>query len=343
MKSGGLAAVLREPKGPPGVVVERLPPVAPGQGEVKVSVRAAALNHLDLWVASGAQRVPPPRVLAADCSGVVVESLSPAVAPGMEVVLYPVVSCWECEACRRGEQIRCPEFGILGEHVDGCACTEIVVPAQMIYPKPAHLDFAAAAAFPLTYLTAWRLLSTLAGVRPLDRVLVVGVGGGLGAAALLLARHLGARVAATSRRAEVRQRALALGAEAAFDSAAFAEAAKRWSSGGVDLVIDHVGPATLDESLRSLRRGGKLAIPGSTSGIKAEVNLPRLFWNQAQILGSSMGNAGEFQDMLEAVASGLQPQVDSVFPLDQVRRAMERLQAGEQTGKVVLTMPEGGR
>jgi NADPH:quinone reductase-like Zn-dependent oxidoreductase len=334
--SQGRCAVFREPIGPSGVVIEQRPRTRASPGTVAVEVRSAALNHLDLWVLGGAQRVAPPRVLCADGAGVVADDPSGRWQPGDEVVVYPVSCCWECDACRAGQQVLCPHFGILGEHTDGTACELLHVPSRNLFPRPAGLTWDEAAAFPLTFLTAWRMVVTRARLRAGETMLVVGAGAGVAAAAIAIGRHLGARVLATSRSPAKRQRAADLGAEVTFDSAGFSEAVRQASGGGVDVVFEHVGPATLQESVRSLRRGGRLVFCGSTSGVRAELNLPRLFFAQADVLGSTMGNAGEFEEVLRAIGQGLRPTVDSTYPLEEVRSALERLDHAEQFGKVTL-------
>lgn len=301
-----------------------------------VSIRAASLNHLDVWLVSGAQRVEPPRVLAADGAGVVAESGDSSWRPGDEVVIYPVACCWRCEQCRAGRQVFCPQFGILGEHTDGTACEFFQVPAQNLYRRPEGLSWDEAAAFPLTFLTAWRMIVTRARLQPGETMLVVGAGAGVAAAAIAIGRQLGARVLATSRSQAKRERVLELGAEAAFDSSGFSKPVREATQGGVDVVFEHVGPATLDESIRSIRKGGRIVFCGSTSGVRAEVNMPRLFFGQADLLGSTMGNAGEFEQVLEAIGRGLRPIVDSTFALDEATSALERLERAEQFGKVVL-------
>ncbi len=336
MRSEGRAAVFRQAIGPKGVVVEERPRTAVRAGEVAVAIRAAALNHLDLWLVSGAQRIQPPRVLCADGAGVVAESGDGHWQAGDEVVIYPVACCWECDACRTGQQVLCRRFGILGEHTDGTACELLHVPAQNVYPRPADLSWDESAAFPLTFLTAWRMIVTRARLKRGETMLVVGAGAGVAAAAIAIGRHLGARVLATSRSEAKRQRALQLGAEAVFDSAGFSRPVREASGGGVDVVFEHVGPATLDESIRSIRGGGRVVFCGSTSGVRAEINMPRLFFAQADLLGSTMGNAAEFEAVLAAVNAGLRPVVDSTFALDEVVGALEHLDHAEQFGKVTL-------
>ena len=288
-------------------------------------------------MAHGAQRMTPPRVIAADGAGVVHASGDPSWRPGDEVVIYPTLCCWECEWCRAGENVKCASFGILGEHSDGTACELLHVDARNVFRKPPSLTWLEAAAFPLTFLTAWRMLTTRARLRAGETVLVVGAGAGVAVAAISIAKHLGARVLATSRSEAKRQRAIALGAEAAFDSAQFSKSVRAATGDGADVVFEHVGPATLDESLRSIAMGGRIVTCGSTSGVKAEISMPRLFFRQADLLGSTMGNVSEFQAVLDAMNDGMRPAVDSTFPLSEVQAALSRLDAAEQFGKVVLT------
>ncbi|TAN33967.1 hypothetical protein EPN29_04875 [bacterium] len=336
--SQGRAAVYEEPIGPAGVRIRERPRTEPAPGSVAVAIRSASINHLDLWLAHGAQRVTPPRVIAADGAGVVRSSSDPAWKPGDEVVLFPTLCCWECEWCRAGQNVRCASFGILGEHSDGTACELIHIDARNLFAKPAGLSWPEAAAFPLTFLTAWRMLTTRARLQPGETVLVVGAGAGVAVAAIRIAKHLGARVLATSRSEAKRQRALELGAEAVFDSASFSKSVREATNDGVDVVFEHVGPATLEESMRSLAIGGRVVTCGSTSGVKAELSMPRLFFRHSGLLGSTMGNADEFESVLKAIDRGLRPVVDSVYPLEEVQQALRRLDAAEQFGKVVLSV-----
>ncbi len=336
--SQGRAAVYEEPLGPPGVRVRERPTTEPVQGAVAVDMRAASINHLDLFMAHGAQRITPPRVIAADGAGVVRASADPAWRPGDEVVIYPVVCDWECEWCRKGQNVRCPRFGIVGEHSDGTACELFHIDARNLFRKPKSLSWSEAGAFPLTFLTAWRMLTTRAHLRAGETVLVVGASAGVAVAAIRIARHLGARVFATSRSEAKRNRAVEIGAEAAFDSTDFSKAVRAATGDGVDVVFEHVGAATISESMRSVAQGGRIVTCGSTSGVKAEIMMPRLFWGQLDLLGSTMGNVGEFKAVLEAIDGGLRPVVDSVYPLADVEAALTRLDAAEQFGKVVLSV-----
>jgi NADPH:quinone reductase-like Zn-dependent oxidoreductase len=338
--SEGRAAVFEEPTGASGVRVRERPRTKLREGHVEVQIKAASLNHLDLWLAHGAQRIPPPRVISADGAGVVTVSTDRRWHEGDEVVIFPTLCCWECDACRAGENVLCERFGVLGEHSDGTACEYLHIDARNVFPKPSELSWEEAAAFPLTFLTAWRMLTTRARLQPDETVLVVGAGAGVAVAAIAIARHIGARVLATSRSEQKRQRAMELGAEATFDSAKFSAAVREVTGDGVDVVFEHVGPATLDESMRSLAMKGRIVTCGSTSGVKAEITMPRLFFRHAALLGSTMGNASEFESVLRAIDRGMRPTVDGVYPLDDVQKALERLDNSDQFGKVVLSIAE---
>lgn len=338
--SQGRAAVFEEPTGPKGVRVRERPTTRPKPGHVAIAVRAASINHLDLWLAHGAQRIPPPRVICADGAGVVKESADPRWKAGDEVVIFPTLCCWECEQCRAGENVYCERFGVLGEHTDGAACEVIHVDARGVFPKPSELTWEESAAFPLTFLTAWRMLVTRARLQPDETVLVIGAGAGVAVAAIAIARHIGARVLATSRSAAKRERALELGAEAVFDSSSFSAGVREVTGDGVNVVFEHVGRATLEESMRSLAMGGRIVTCGSTSGVKAELSMPRLFFRHASLMGSTMGNASEFEAVLKAIDRGMRPVVDAVYPLDQVQDALAHLDSAEQFGKVVLSISD---
>src|SRR5438309_4413553 len=232
--SQGRAAVYEEPLGPAGVRVRTRPRTEPVSGAVAIAIRAASINHLDLFMAHGAQRVTPPRVIAADGAGVVQASGDPAWRPGDEVVVYPVVCDWECEWCRSGQNVRCAKFGVIGEHSDGTACELLHVDARNVFRKPKELSWEETAAFPLTFLTAWRMLTTRARLQRGEKVLVVGAGAGVAVAAIRIAKHLGARVFATSRSEAKRKRALEIGAEAVFESSDFSKAVREATDGGAD-------------------------------------------------------------------------------------------------------------
>ncbi len=304
----------------------------PAAGEVRVRVVASALNHMDLWVTRGLPRPQLPHVPGADGAGVV-EAVGEGVEDvhiGDDVILNPAVSCRRCAVCQRGDSPLCPSFEILGEHRWGAHGELVVVPAENVVPKPPALSWAAAAAYPLVYLTAWRMLRR-ARLAAGETMLVVGVGGGVSSAGLVLGRALGARVFGTSRDEAKRVRAVEWGAEEAFDSGEdFPVSA--------DVVFENVGAATWQRSIRALAPGGRLVTCGGTAGSNVEISLPRLFFKQHEIIGSTMGSYAEFAEVSALVAGGgVAVIVDQVFEgLSTFPAALERLERGDQLGKLVL-------
>jgi len=313
----------------------------PGPGEVRVRFKNSALNHLDVFITRGLPKRPLPAILGSDGAGTV-DAVGPDVAnvkAGDEVVLYPIVSCGQCPACQSGQEVHCPQMAILGEHTDGTFQEALVVPANICHPRPTHLSWAETAALPLAWLTAWRLLFTRGGLNTGDWVVLVGIGGGVATAGLLLGKAHGLRVIATSRDETKRQRALDLGADAALPSTGFAKAVQELTGGaGARAVVDTVGPATLEDSVRSLAREGMILTVGATSGPKVELLLPRLWFRHLALITSTMGNHGEFLHMLDDVNTHrLKPPVDRVFPLAEGGAAFAHLEGGGQFGKVVLS------
>lgn len=302
----------------------------PGRGEVLVKVVASALNHMDLWVTRGMPKPPIPHVPGCDVAGVVdavgdgVEGL----AVGDEVVINPSISPIE-DVLKYGIDSPVEHLVIYGEHCWGGHAEFAVAPARNVVRRPANRTWEECAAFPLAYLTAFRMLRR-ARVAAGDTVLVVGIGSGVSTAALAIGRHLGANVVVTSRDEAKRAQALELGAAAAHDSAA-----DKWPV-QADVVIESVGPATFDKSVRSLKAGGRLVVCGGTSGNTVELSLPRLFFKQFEIIGSSMGSYQEFADLVRLVEQGLPITVDTVTSLADYPQALARLEAGEQLGKIVL-------
>jgi NADPH:quinone reductase-like Zn-dependent oxidoreductase len=338
------AAFFREHGGPETITVGELPDPTPGPGQVRVKIRAAALNHLDLFVRNGIPGIPValPHVMGSDGAGVV-ESVGPAVTrvrPGDEVVLDPGIHCGECDYCRAGEHSLCVTFRLIGEHLAGTFAEYVVVPADNAYPKPAALEWEEAAAFPLTFLTAWRMLLTKARVRPGETLLIVGIGGGVAVAALQIARLLGLETFVTSGSAAKLERAAALGADHGIDHSRTdfsREVRKLTGKRGVDVVLDSVGKATWRQSIAAAARGGRLLTCGATSGADPQTDLARIFWNQLTVHGSTMGTQAEFSEMLKIFRDGkVRPVVDTVFPLAQAREALDRLEGKHQFGKVVL-------
>ena len=314
--------------------------------DVRVRVRAAALNHLDLFVVGGLPGVTivPPWVMGADATGDVEEIGESArgVSVGDRVVINPGISDRSCDFCNAGEHSLCVRFGLLGEHHPGTMAEQVVVPSANVRVIPPTVPNDVAAAFTLATLTAWRMVVTRARVRPGERVLIQGIGGGVALAALQICKALGAEVWVTSRSAAKLARARALGADESFDTGA-ADVAReiraRTGKRGVDVVVDSVGTATWTQSLGALARGGRLVTCGATSGPMVETDARRLFWNQWSILGSTMGNDAEFDAVVAELREGrLHPPIDRVYPLAEGRAAFARLAEAEQFGKIVISV-----
>jgi NADPH:quinone reductase-like Zn-dependent oxidoreductase len=324
----------------------------PGPGEVRVALRAAALNHLDLFVVEGVRGVAYrfPHILGADGAGVIDatgDGVS-SVRPGDPVLINPGVSDYSCEFCLAGEHSLCVRYGILGEHHPGTLAQRITIPVHNVQPIPVlepPLSSAEAAAFSLVTLTAWRMLMTRAKVRAGEWVLVWGIGGGVSLAAMRIAKLAGARVIATSSSDAKLERARALGAEGPDVTLnhrtqnVFSEVRALTGKRGVDVVVDNVGEATWKQSLRVLAKGGRLVTCGGTSGPKLVTDVRPLFWHQFSILGSTMGNAEEYREIVRRLGQGrLRPIVDAEFPLERAREGFDRLARGEQMGKIAITI-----
>jgi NADPH:quinone reductase-like Zn-dependent oxidoreductase len=306
---------------------------AVGPGEVRVRPVASALNHLDLWATRGMPRPPLPHVPGCDVAGVV-ESVGDGVthvAVGDEVVVNPAVSPVEAVVEHGVDSPLGDGFQIVGEHRWGGHAELVVVPGRNVVPRPAGRSWEECASYPLATLTAWRMLRR-ARVTVGESVLVVGIGGGVSTAALALARRLGAVVYVTSRDEIKRRRAIDLGAADAFDSDS------DWPV-RVDVVVESVGPATWDRAVKALRPGGRLVVCGGTSGPTVELSLPRLFFKQIEIIGSTMGSYPEFDHVSRLVDQGLPVTVDEVVDLADYPAALDRLREGAQLGKIVLRHP----
>jgi NADPH:quinone reductase-like Zn-dependent oxidoreductase len=305
-------------------VLEDVPDPSPGPGEVLVRLHASALNHLDIWIRKGLPSVPKPRILGADGAGVRVDT-------GERVVINPGI-----------EQ---PDgtIHVVGEHGDGTNAELIAVPATNVYPIPDELSFEAAAAFPLVFETAYRMLVTRAGLREGEWVLLWGIGSEVSTAGLAIARALGARTIVTSSSDAKLARATELGADAVVNHATgdVKSAVKEITGGhGADVVVEHVGEATWRTSLDVAAHEGRIAVCGATTGPNPPAALHRVWWKQLTILGSSMGTKADFEGAFELVKSGrARPVVDEIVPLEDIRAAHARLEAGEQLGKIVLSIP----
>ena len=329
-----------------------LPKPEPRRGEIRIRVKAAALNHLDLFVVSGMPgvKITPPWILGADATGVVdaIGDLSGTsdnrLQVGDSVIINPGLSDHTCEYCRAGEHSLCVKFGILGEHAPGTLAEYIVVPARNARSIPKDKPVEQAAAFTLSTLTAWRMVVTRARVKRSDNVLIWGIGGGVALAALEIVRHIGATAWVTSHSDEKLALARELGAENVINYTTTdvgKEIRARTEKRGVDVVFDTVGETTWPQSLGALGKRGRLVTCGATSGPMVQMDVRRLFWNQWDIMGSTMGNEAEFDAVANEYRAGhLTPLVDSVFDISQGRQAFERLQSGQQFGKIVVRIPE---
>jgi NADPH:quinone reductase-like Zn-dependent oxidoreductase len=313
---------IHEDGGPDVLRYEDAPDPVAGPGEVLIELRAASLNHLDLWVRQGLPSAPKPRILGADGAGVRADT-------GERVVINP--------GLEHGDVIT-----VVGEHTDGTHAELIAVPEGNVYPIPDSLSFEEAAAFPLVFETAWRMLVTKAALQPDEWVLIWGIGGGVASASLAIAKALGARAVVTSSSDEKLARARELGADVTVNHTTEDVAArvKDVTDGGAHVVVETVGNDTWATSLGVARPAGRICVCGATSGPNPPANLHRVWWKQLTIYGSTMGTKQDFEAVLDLVASGrAKPVIDSVFPLSEARAAHERLEAGEQLGKIVLSIP----
>jgi NADPH:quinone reductase-like Zn-dependent oxidoreductase len=315
-----------------------------GPGQVLLRVRACALNHLDIFVREGipALNTPLPFWTGCDIAGEVAEVGRGVedVRPGERVVVNPSLSCGRCEFCIAGDDCLCPRYGIIGEHVPGGLAEYVAVPAANLLRLPDHISWEDGASFMLTNMTAWRMVVTQARVRPGEDVLILGVGGGVSSTAVQIAKLCGARVIVTSSSDEKLARAKALGADAGFNYARedWARAVREFTGRrGVDVVIENVGAATWKQSLRALRKGGRLVTCGATTGPIGETDIRVVFWNQISIIGSTMATRKEFHDVMRLFFAGrLRPIVDQVLPIQEGAEAQRRMEKAQQFGKIVL-------
>jgi zinc-binding alcohol dehydrogenase/oxidoreductase len=314
------AVRIHEDGGPEVLRYEDAPDPEPGPGEVLVRLRAASLNHLDLWVRKGLPSVSKPRILGADGAGIREDT-------GERVVINP--------GLEHGDTIT-----VVGEHMDGTHAELVAIPEGNVYALPDDLSFEEAAAFPLVFETAYRLLVTKAGLSEGEWVLLWGIGSGVASAGLAIAKALGARALVTSSSDEKLQLARELGADAAVNHAdgdVIAAVKKATGGAGVDVVLEHVGEATWARSLQAARPGGRIVVCGATSGANPPAALHRVWWKQLTIYGSTMGTKEDFEGAFELVKSGrAKPVIDSVLPLAEARAGHERMEAGEQFGKIVF-------
>ncbi|MFX1536286.1 MAG: zinc-binding dehydrogenase [Promethearchaeota archaeon] len=315
--------------------------------QVLVNVKAVALNHLDLFVRQGwpGLNLEMPHILGSDIAGVITEvgTEVQGVEVGQKVIVDPNVYCGVCEFCLLGEHSLCREYAIIGEHKRGGYAEFVPIQAENVIsiPERSSLNFVQAAAVPLTFMTAWRMLMTKARLKTGQDILIIGIGGGVALAAMQIAKMIGARVFVTSSSDEKLEKAKILGADFGINyrekpdwhKEVFTLTKRR----GVDVVVDSVGQATWEKSLRSLRKGGRLVTCGATTGPIAQTNISLLFWRQLEILGSTMGSRSELREVLKLVWNQqLKPVVDQVLPLSEAKKAHQILEEGKQFGKLVL-------
>jgi NADPH:quinone reductase-like Zn-dependent oxidoreductase len=322
------AVRIHEDGGPEVLRYEDAPDPQPRPGDVLIELRAASLNHLDIWLRKGLPSVPKPRILGADGAGIVVSG--DGFARGDRVVINP------------GLDHADGRVTVIGEHTDGTYAELIAVPRAQVYPLMDELDFEAAAAFPLVFETAYRMLATKAQLRAGEWVLVWGIGGGVSTACLAIAKALGASVVVTSSSTEKLERARGLGADVGFnhETEDVVAGVKDVTGGGAHVVVDHVGEATWKHSLAAARSAGRVCVCGATTGPNPPAQLHRIWWKQLTVYGSTMGSKEDFEAAYDLVKAGRAlPVVDAVFPLPEAAAAHERLEAGEQLGKIILRIP----
>ena len=321
---------------------EEIPDSEPGPGEVLVRVRACALNHLDLWQRRGIPGVLLPHCPGSDVAGEVVRSEPHGVAEGQRVLVQPGISCGRCVACLGGEDNLCRSYGLVGYQSEGGYAELVTVPVENIVPIPDRIGFVEAAAFPLTFLTAWHMLVTRAELRPGETVLILAAGSGVGQAAIQVARAQGARVIVTAGSEQKLARARKLGAHEGIDhyTQDIAKEVRRFTDRrGVDVVFEHVGQATWESSMKSLRRGGRLVTCGATTGPSVSIDIRHLFSRQISLVGSYSGSKGELLVAAALFFDGtFTPVIDRTYPLEAAAEAQGRLEDKAQFGKIVLTV-----
>lgn len=328
--------------GPEVLTYEDVPDPKLRKDQVLVRVKACSLNHLDLWVRKGLPSVKLPHIPGSDVAGEIAEigEYVTGFNVGQRVVVAPMHFCGHCAKCLAGLQNQCREFTVLGNSISGVDCELYAAPAASIIPFPNSLDFNQAASVPLVFVTAWHMLVGLAGVRPGQTVLVLGGSSGVGIAAIQIAKMFHCRVITTAGSEEKLEKARSLGADHGinhYKQKISEEVRKITNKEGVDIVVEHVGAATWDESVKSLKTAGTLVTCGATSGSTVNIELRFLFARQLRLLGSYMGTMGELQEVLGHVFAGrLKPVVDRVFPMSEIRAAHEYMEKSQMFGKVVV-------
>lgn len=328
--------------GPEVLRYEDVPDPKPRKDQVLVHVKACAMNHLDLWVRKGLPGVKLPHIPGSDIAGEIVEvgEYITGFKTGQRVLIAPMHFCNHCEKCTAGLQNQCREFTVLGNAVDGGDCDLIAARQVNVIPIPDSLDFNQAASVPLVFLTAWHMLVGRAGVRPGQTVLVLGANSGVGIAGIQIAKLFDCTVITTAGDDRKAAKARELGADHVvnhYQQKIADEVRKITDKQGVDIVLEHVGPATWDESLRSLKPAGTLVTCGATTGPQVAIDLRFVYSRQLSILGSYMGTMGELHEVLKHVFRGrLKPVIDRTFPLSEIRAAHEHMEKSQMFGKIVL-------
>ena len=328
--------------GPEVLRYEEVADPVPRLDQVLVRVKACAMNHLDLWVRKGTTKSPLPHIPGSDVTGEVVEvgKYVTGLRSGQRVLLAPMTFCNHCAQCAAGRQNMCRGFSVFGNAVDGGDCELIAVPQVSVIPIPDHLSFDQAASVPLVFVTAWHMLTGRARIRPGYTVLVLGGGSGVGTAAIQICKLFNATVITTAGDENKLEKTRALGADYGinhYQQKISDEVGRITNKEGVDIVFEHVGKATWEESLKSLKPGGTLVTCGATTGPEAAIDLRFVYSRQFSILGSYMGTMGELHEVLQHVFSGkLKPVIDRTFPLKDARAAHQRMEKSEMFGKIVL-------
>ena len=336
------AARIHEFGGPEVLRYEDVADPKPRKDQVLIRVKACAMNHIDLWIRGGLTGVKLPHIIGSDIAGEVVEvgEYVTSVKAGQRVLLAPMHFCNHCVACTSGRQNQCREFTVLGNGIDGGNCELMAVPEVNVIPIPDSLGFNEAASVPLVFVTAFHMLTGRASIRPGQTVLVLGANSGVGIAAIQVAKLFQATVIATAGDDHKAQRARELGADFVIDhykQKIGDEARKITAKEGVDIVVEHVGAATWNESMKALKPGGTLVTCGATTGHSVSVDLRFLFSKQYNLLGSYMGTMGELHEVLRHVFHGkLKAVVDRTFPLNEIRAAHEHMERSQMFGKIVL-------
>lgn len=324
---------------------ESVPSPKPKENEVIIQIKAAAMNHLDLWVRRGVPGVPLPMILGSDGAGVITE-IGDAVTKfnvNDEVCVQPLTYCDKCHYCRNGKQNYCNQIGILGETQDGTFCEYLVISERNVYLKPSHLSFEETAAFPLTAQTAYTMLVRRAKIELGETVFVWGAGSGVGTMAIQIAKAKGCNVIATGGSEQKRDHAKNIGADFVLDhyNENIVNQVNEYTDGfGVDVIIEHVGESTWKKSMKILGKGGRLVTCGATTGPKVNIDLRHLFSKQQNIMGSTMGDSAAFSECLSLILDRkIKPVIDRSFSFGEIRDAHAYLENSSQIGKVIL-LPE---